>query len=110
MTKFKKMKLQGLLITLSVLILNSCSTGSNVPLTIVMDPGAQVKVVLAGKELQRYLYLLTDTLPDIGGIGDEYSEDETTIYVGSKDQEFIIEQAKSLMIFKEIAYANVAQW
>lgn len=71
--------------------------------TLVLDPGAQSKEKLAVKELQRYLYLLTDTLPEFGGIEEEYTGGGATIYVGTKEQEFIIEQSRVLMIFEEIA-------
>ena len=102
MEKKLTMKVQTILIVLTVLIVNSCSNSRNAPITLIADPNAQLKEQLAVKELQRYLYLLTDTLPDIGGIEGEDAGDKVTIYLGSKDQEFIIEQAKSLMIFEKI--------
>jgi hypothetical protein len=100
------MKVQTILIVLTVLIVNSCSNVSKAPITLIADPNAQLKEQLAVKELQRYLYLLTDTLPEMvgleGGITGTSTRNVATIHIGTKDQEYIIEQAKSLMIFERI--------
>lgn len=102
MNKKDTFKYFALLIATIVLLMSSCNAPEEAKIIIVSDSEATWKEQLAAKELQRYLYLLTDTLPDLLENAGEYSEGAARIYVGSKTQDFILDQARALGLSDEI--------
>jgi hypothetical protein len=110
MKKKTKFSYGILLIIISILVLNSCNLLPKAEVRIIWDPAADPKEQLAAKELQRYLYLLTDTLPELEEIDNEYTEDQEIIYIGNKTQDFIQQQAKSMGVSHKISNLGAQEY
>lgn len=96
------MKARVLIIFVCVLFFYACKNTDNSPITIITDPQAGLKDMLAAKEVQRYLYLLTDTLPGIVEDSEAQLATKTSIYVGTKNHPCIMEQAEVLQLANKI--------
>ena len=83
------MKTNCLICVIVIIFCVACNPWNEPQVAIVMDSKAEFKEQLAAKELQRYLYLLTDTLPKIKKNTDSEVNTKNKIFIGNKNQEFI---------------------
>lgn len=100
------MKSKAIVIFLISIIINACSYKKQPKVIIFLDANAMAKEQLACKELQRYLYLLTDSLPQIENFKLNNTEAKHKIYIGSKDQKNIVDLAVKLEVNGEITKLN----
>ena len=72
----------------------SCTPDNPLSAVIILDAEASKKEELAAKELQRYIYLLTDTLPPIKRNLNQSYNSRNIFFVGMTNHNFIVEKGQ----------------